>query len=157
MVDEPSTMTGQEFDDRLLAAIGRLFDEVDPVPKGVITAALGSYAWRAVDAELAALIEDSALMSAAVRGVGETRLLTFEATAVTVVVEVTELDRTRRLLGQVVPPGVCRLEIRHGTGITSVETDTLGRFSVDDVSPGPVSILCASEGREPVVTSWVSI
>lgn len=148
---------GSNADHDLLAAIGDLFDEVDPVPRGVVAAALGSFTWRDVDAELAELIEDSELAAAAVRGVGESRLLTFEAASVTVVVEVTELAGGRRLLGQVVPPGVCRLEVRHGSGTTSVETDQLGRFTIETVTPGPVSILCAGEGREPVVTSWVSI
>jgi hypothetical protein len=158
MSEEPQAgVAGSNADHDLLAALGELFDEVDPVPPDVLAAALGSFAWRDVDAELAELIEDSELAAAAVRGVGESRLLTFEAATVTVVVEVTELDGGRRLLGQVVPPGVCRLEVRHGTGSTTVETDQLGRFCIDTVPAGPVSILCAGEGREPVVTSWVSI
>jgi hypothetical protein len=142
----------------LLTRLGELFDEIDPVPDVVLEAARASFAWRTIDAELAELQDDSALTPlAGIRGHGDSRLLTFEAPAITVVVEVTEVGEERRLVGQVVPAGAQRVEIRHARITVAADVDTVGRFTVDHVPCGPVSIACASSDGTPTVTSWVSI
>lgn len=155
----PDISGGPTADDTaLLARLGELFDEIDPVPDTVIAAARASFAWRTIDAELAELQDDSAMTPlVGIRGHGDSRLLTFEAPAITVVVEVTEVGEERRLVGQVVPAGAQRVEIRHARRTVAADVDTVGRFTADHVPCGPVSIACAAADGTPTVTSWVSI
>lgn len=130
----------------------------DPVPAEVLTAARGSFTWLTIDAELAHLVEDSALEPlAGVRGAGP-RLLTFEAEESTVVVEVTATGDNRRMLGQLVSPRCADIEIRHPHGSLTVQADDLGRFAVDVIPAGPVSLACRFPGGgRQVVTSWVTV
>jgi hypothetical protein len=147
-------------DIRLLGAVRAVFEELDPVPPEVLAAARGAYSWRTVDAELAELVLDSLTTSTAgVRSTSGPRLVTFEADRLTVEVEVGETGRTRRIVGQLVPPGRAIVAVRWARGEQTVEADELGRFAVDGVPAGPVSLLCrlAEAPERPVVTSWVNI
>jgi hypothetical protein len=141
----------------MLDDIRDLFELIDPVPESVVNAARECFTWRTIDAELAELIDDSVLTPSAIRGHGDTRLLTFEASEVTIVVEVTELDGLRKLIGQVVPAGPRRLEVRHRDGVVSADVDEMGRFTAVTVPAGPVSIACACQENSSVVTSWVPV
>ena len=51
-------------DQSLLAEVRAAAAEHDPVPADVVAAAKASFTWRSIDAELAELIEDSALVGA---------------------------------------------------------------------------------------------
>lgn len=132
---------------------------LDPVPDAVLAGARGAFAWRTIDAELAELVEDSALDAlAGVRGTGP-RLLTFEAGSATVVVQVTDEGRSHRLLGQLVQPQPADIEVRHATGTVTVRADDLGRFAVDTVPSGPVRLACRFAGSpaQTVITSVVTL
>lgn len=145
-------------DRRLLGELRAVFEEVDPVPQAVLTAARESFTWRTIDTELATLNEDTLIaLESGVRGDSRSRLLTFDAEHLTVVVEVTDIGARRRLLGQLVPAGPRSIEIRHAQETTVVDTDELGRFAADSVPSGPVSIACTGEDGRSVITSWVSI
>jgi hypothetical protein len=150
-------------DEQILALLDEVrgaVTDVDPVPDDVITAAKASLTWRTIDAELAELVEDSALApTAGVRADAGPRLLTFEAATVTVVVEVTEVGEYRRMLGQLIGPQPERMQVqvRHAGGSLTVPVDEVGRFTADAVSAGPVSLLCQAPGAEPVATSWVTL
>lgn len=158
MTDEPADVR----DERLLAELRLLAGRLDPPPAELLRAARDSYTWRTVDAELAELTYDSDLDDAAlagVRGAGQRRLLTFEAPAVTVEVEVVAVGGRRRLVGQLVPPASAELGIRHGEGSTSVRADDLGRFAASDLPAGPVSVRCRLRGpdQQVVSTDWVAL
>jgi hypothetical protein len=154
---------GQDRDDVLVDELRRVAELADPVPARVLDAARGSFAWRTIDAELAALAFDSATESrseALVRSAGEGRFLTFESPVLAVEVEVTPVDSERRLVGQLVPPQRAAIEIRHAGGVLAVEADELGRFSADGVASGPVALVCRVEGEagpSTVVTDWLVI
>jgi hypothetical protein len=162
MNDDPQ-VRDQELDDELR----RLAARFDPVPDELVRAAEAAFAWRGVDAELAELAFDSLADReglALVRGGGEPRLLTFHATDLTVELEVlassaTATSAQRRLIGQLLPPGPARVEVRHPRGVLAAEVDELGRFTVERVSAGPVSLRCqqSAAGSTPVVTEWVPI
>jgi hypothetical protein len=52
------------------------------------------------------------------------------------------------------------VDIRHAEGVTSVEADTLGRFTADVVPLGSISLRCrlgADTGHASVVTGWTSL
>jgi len=155
---------GDQGDDRLLRDLGELVRRVDPVPPDVTLSARSALALRRLDAELAELLYDSALDADALAGVRSaataSRLLTFEASGVTVEVEVAAEGERRRLVGQIVPPGEARLIIRQTSGEREASADALGRFAAEDVAAGPVSIRLEAvvEGRTIVVeTGWISV
>jgi hypothetical protein len=149
---------GEEL--KLLAELVRA-GQLDPVPPELTAAAKSSFAWYTMDAELAALVYDSSEDDrelAGVRGASSTRLLTFESPALTVEVEATADGNRRRLLGQLVPPQPGRVEVRHIEGSASADVDEVGRFAVDDVPPGPVSLHCQGSGDSVAVTTdWVLV
>lgn len=141
----------------LLAAVGEMFDEVDPVPPDVVRAGYAAFTWRTIDAELAELAEDSRLVGAgSVRG-ADTRLLTFEAPSVNVVVEVTEIGDRRKLVGQLIPACSDTLRIEHPAGATTVAVDEQGLFSAEALPAGPARVALTTPGGGAVVTSWVTV
>ena len=86
------------------------------------------------------------------------RLLTFQANAVEIEVEVAATGATRRLTGQLVPPSAAAVSVRWAEGSLEAQADELGRFTVEAVPAGTVSIAITRPGDlRPVVTSWVSI
>ncbi len=151
----PGVAGGDDFDDDLLGEFRALAARLDPIPPDAIAAARSAIAWRTVDAELAEIIGDPAddKKLAGVRSPQAPELLTFEAPSLTVEVEVLERGTVRSLLGQLVPPTPGEVQVRHGAGTTTVAADEVGRFRVDDVAPGPVSLRCAAEARV-VETDW---
>jgi hypothetical protein len=143
----------------LLEQIQAAADEHDPVPGQVVAAAKASFTWRTIDEELAELVDDSVLTGAGVRAGDGTRMLTFEAGDTTVVVEILDAGASRQLTGQLIAPRPAQVEVRWQEGRAAVVADDLGRFIVDGVPAGPVSLSCRFplEDRPPLVTSWVTI
>ena len=156
---DASGVTGPDddaADDALMAELRVLAARHDPVPAEAIAAARSAFAWRTMDAELAELTGDSSVEPelAGVRGPGTPTLLTFEATELTVEVEVVvQPDGSRRLLGQLVPAGPGTLEIRHRGGTVTATADEVGRFAADAVAAGPVSLRCRVS-ESVVETDW---
>ena len=146
-----------DADRRLLDAVRAALDEHDPVPDAVVGAARGSLSWLTIDAELAALAEDSALAATGVRSTDTSRVLTFECETGVIVLEVTEADGGRRMVGQLDRPA--RLSIRHPGGQLDLDTDEHGRFQADGITAGAVSLRCVfvDAPDRPVVTSWVLV
>lgn len=147
-------------DDALTAEL-RTAGQLDDVPLETMAAAKASFLWRTVDAELAELVGDSAEEDALLAGVRSTstiRMLTFRSPTLTVEVEALDVGGRRRLIGQLVPPQGGRITVRHGGGTPAVVADEFGRFTVDDVAPGPVSLHCSGvAGAGETTTDWVVI
>ncbi len=151
-------MTDVDPRDRaLLDQIRAALDEHDPVPAAVTEAARASLTWLTVDAELAALAEDSALTATGVRSGDASRVLTFECSTGVIVLEVTVIGESRRVVGQA--DRQAHLTIRHAGGVTELDTDEHGRFQVEGIAAGPASLRCvfADAPHSPVVTSWVLV
>ncbi|HWF40672.1 MAG TPA: hypothetical protein VN683_01195 [Acidothermaceae bacterium] len=150
-MSEPST-------DPMFATLRNVIDHADPVPQAVVEAARAAYTWRTIDAELAELTADSAMASAGVRSTSAPRLLTFEGTGLEVEVEVAQTGSTRHLSGQLVPMGPAQITVRWSDGTRETTADDLGRFAVDRVPAGSVSLAILRTGADqPIVTSWISI
>jgi hypothetical protein len=136
---------------------------LDPVPSDAVAAARSIFAWRTMDAELAELTYDSVLDDRALAGIRSAepppRLLTFESPALTVEVETAASGSRRRLVGQLVPSQGARLEVRHSEGTTTAIVDDLGRFAVDDLPPGPLSLHVQGSGETAVAvtTDWILV
>jgi hypothetical protein len=129
----------------------------DRVPDDVVGAAKASFAWRSVDDELAALVYDSADDTPALVGVrgGSARQLTFEAGELTIELEVG--GATRGVVGQLSPAQAASIEFRHDGGSAFVDTDALGRFGIERVPDGPVSLRLLPAGGGRVATDWVRL
>ncbi len=165
MSDDTTAVAGTNGDDvdeaGLLAELRRLASVIDPVPAESVAAARSAFAWRTMDAELAdltvlaELTGDSAVdaMLAGVRSSAMPTMLTFDAPGLTIEVEVSEVGEERRLIGQLVPPAAGAVEVRHRGGVTSVAVDEVGRFSIDGVRAGPVSLRCSAPVTG-VETDW---
>jgi len=150
-MSEPNT-------DPMFATLRNVIDRADPVPQAVVEAARAAYTWRTIDAELAELAADSAMATTGVRSTSAPRLLTFEGAGVEVEVEVAQTGSTRHLSGQLVPMGAAQITVRWSSGSQETTADDLGRFAMDHVPAGSVSLAILREGTEqPIVTSWISI
>ena len=65
-------------------------------------------------------------------------------------------EASRRLVGQLIPPAEMTVELVASEGVTSVDTDHLGRFTFDDVAAGPVRLVVLDpDGGALVQTEWV--
>lgn len=149
-------------EEHLLERLRELAGRRDAPPPHVVEAARAAFSWRTIDRELAELTYDSQADErplAGVRGDAGPRMLTFECPSLTVECEITEVGSRRRLVGQVVPPQSAHLQARRGDGATvPIEADELGRFTVDDLEPGPLSLRCEpATGGGAVETGWLTI
>ncbi|HEY3924197.1 MAG TPA: hypothetical protein VGL75_06505 [Acidothermaceae bacterium] len=150
-MSEPAT-------DPIFATLSNMIDRADPVPQAVVDAARAAYTWRTIDAELAELTADSLMATSGVRSTSAPRLLTFEGAGIEVEVEVAHTGSTRHLSGQVVPMGPAQITVRWSGGTQETTADELGRFAVDRVPAGSVSLAILRTGADqPIVTSWISI
>ncbi|MGO9082463.1 MAG: hypothetical protein ACLQDY_26115 [Streptosporangiaceae bacterium] len=170
MTDEPGDAELAPDDIELENALRRVAARADPVPPGLAQAALGAFAWRTIDADLAALSFDSQAaeqqdenqpdkrrQAALVRGGRPERLVSFTAEGLTIEAEVIAEGGAVRMLGQLMPPQPARIEVRHQDETVTTQADELGRFSAGPLRAGPVSLRCtlAAPGARPVVTDWI--
>lgn len=150
MPDDPVHLTArlQETDD-------------DPAPAALLAAARAAYSWRTVDTDLRRPSYDSLLDEALspTRGGQDARLLRFEAGDVALDLEVALDGDGRTLVGQVSPAAAAEVTVRHGGAEeTTVTTDELGRFALDGVRRGPLSVRCQVwEPRVELYTDWLLI
>ena len=150
------------YDEELLARLTGVVRRIDAVPEEVLQAARGSYTWRTIDSELAEIAYDSLLDEdalARVRSGAQPRQITFEASDLTIELEVAVVADRRRIVGQLIPTQPAAVDIRHPSGRLSVEADELGRFVAEGTIVGPVSLSCTLEGgeRKTVNTDWIVI
>ena len=142
-------------DDALLTDLRALTALHDPVPLDPVAAARSAVAWLTMDAELAELTADTSVepQLMGVRGTTPPTLLTFDASDLTVEVEIMDDGGGRRLLGQLVPPAPGVVEVRHRGGRSVVHADEIGRFTTGHVAAGPLSLRC-DVGARVVQTDW---
>jgi hypothetical protein len=149
-------------DEQLMDELRAFFAKVDPVPPLVIEAAKASLGWRRLDADLAELLSDSALVEgsfALTRGnEAAARAVTFSSGELTIDIEVHVDDGSRTLLGQLSPPAAAHIDIQavHEAWF-SAEADRLGRFRVRLPSGGPIRLRVLDSDGSPVETSWITV
>lgn len=152
-------------DELLLAELRSLFAKVDPVPPLVTEGAKASLGWRRLDAELAELLNDSALeeeSAALTRGAGTpVRSVTFAARELTLDIEIHVDGEKRTVLGQLAPAGLATIEIQTvDEALLSAQTDRLGRFRANLPAGGPIRlrVIDPAHRRAAVIeTSWISV
>ncbi|MBW0113936.1 hypothetical protein [Pseudonocardia abyssalis] len=139
-------MSTEPDDTALLDELAALLGPQHEPPPEVLHAARATFTWRTVDAEIAALTYDSLLDDApvGVRASAQPRILTFEAGALTIEVELVTAPAGRRMLGQLVPAQEAELELLgDGEVLFTGSADALGRFSVQLTrEPRRVTLRC---------------
>ena len=162
--EEPRVALGDLDDERLLAALREVIGDGQPTPSFSADLAKRSYGLRAADAELAALVSDSALAAtvATVRSGAPSRLAVFEAAGLSVEIEI-EIEPARgrrswRLTGQLTPAGPARIQVRRQhSEAAAIDADDRGRFAADDLQAGPLSLLCRRPGLPAAATEWIVV
>jgi hypothetical protein len=152
-------------DDELLGGLRELFDRVDPPPQEVTEFARAALGWRSLEADLAELLEDSALetgLATATRsGAATSRRLSFRGAELAIEVEVgPEAEGSRRVMGMLVPAsGMVTIEVQELEGgiLATVETDVLGRFRLELPDARRIRFRVARSDGPPVESSWVSL
>jgi hypothetical protein len=147
-------------DEALLARLGHLADQIDPVPESTYQLAHAALALRSIDSELAELVDDSDLHAdelTAVRGMAEVRLLSYQTDDVAIELQVARQDRGHSVLGQVIGAAVGEIRIDTATRAETVPVDDLGQFTLDGLPGGPFRIRLTGPGGTPVTTDWTTL
>jgi hypothetical protein len=144
--------------DELFEELRSVLHRTDPVPAEVTDFAKTALGWRRLDAELAELLEDSALESespALARGTAGVRSLTFRSDELTIDVEV----QPGMLLGQLAPAAAATIELQveNGDVAATAESDALGRFRLPLEGDGRFRLRVLRPGAPAVETSWFSL
>lgn len=143
-------------EDEMMAELRRIAGQVDPVPELVIDNGRAALSTRALDAELAELLLDSALESAQVRGAGEqVRLLSFQLEDVLLEVQAEYAGDEVSLRGLVDGAGG-EVDVEAGGGAggrRTVPIDADGGFATR-LPRGAARFRLRSRGGV-VTTSWV--
>jgi hypothetical protein len=140
-------------DDELLDQLREAVAEADLVTDRERATARAAFTWRTVDAELAELLHDSALESAAVRGSDTARTLSFASGPLTLEVEID--DETVR--GQVVGATVESVLLQRSSADDQpMDVDPLGFFRLDGVVTGPVRFVVQA-GDWTLTSPWVAL
>ncbi len=143
-------------DDALLARLRAVANEVDPVPADVRAFASAAFALRDLDAELAVLVHDSAtrdLELSGVRGDDDVRLLSYDAAAVGIELQVVVRGDRRDVMGQVVGAATA-VALETGAGEHEVSPDGSGIFRAEDLAPGRVRVRLTTPSGLTVLTPW---
>ena len=144
-------------DDQLLAELREALHSAQQVPAGFIVAGKAAFAWRTVDAELAALADESS-DSESLAGVraerAAVRALSFLASDISIELEVT----ADALLGQLVParPGTIELQTQDGGVEHAATIDESGWFAIRPL-PSSMFRLHLRTATDNVITEWVTL
>jgi hypothetical protein len=145
--------------DELLDELRTVLRRTDPVPAEVTDFAKAALGLRRLDAQLAELLQDSALESespALARGTADVRSLTFRSAELTIDVDI----QGDMLLGQLAPPpaaATVELQLENRDVGASADVDTLGRFRLALAGDGRFRLRVLRPGTSVVETSWFSL
>jgi hypothetical protein len=143
-------------DEQLLAELREALNTAEEVPAGFVAAGKAAFAWRTVDAELAALAQETSDVDslAGVRAErAAVRALSFSASDISIELEVTP----DALLGQLVParPGTIEVQTQEG-GRQTVTVDESGWFAIRPL-PSTMFRLHLQTANDNVITEWVRL
>lgn len=149
-------------DEQIFSQVRAAVAELDSVPPYVLEVARSTFRWRWVDDELARLTYDSEAHGAelaGVRGPSTLRLLTFESDEATLDLQIVADKERRAIIGEISPRGRAEVQVVHPNGTSTLATDEQGRFRIEDIVSGSVSLRCRllSDDNRVVATGWLSL
>lgn len=134
-----------ELDAVVLGNVRRLWSVADPVPVDLVDQVL--FALDVADLDVEFLRCGNRLGLAAARGDEQTRLITFDGSTLTIMVNITaNADGTARVDGWITPAACHPVELRTSAGELSSASDDGGRFSFDSVARGLTQLLVRAGG-----------
>lgn len=143
-------------DERLLAELRDALLATQLVPREFVAAGKAAFAWRTVDAELAALSYDSSTAEALAGTRAEhagVRALSFRASDVSVELEV----MSDAVLGQLVPPRPGQIEVQsQDDARQQVTADETGWFTIRPL-PRTTFRLHVRTASANLITEWVTL
>lgn len=142
-------------DNELLRELADAVD-VPSMPDSLRESCLGLLAWRTVDADLAQLLETSAL--AGVRS-SEADTIVFSTTPGPgyqdgTTIELTLGERLGAVVGRISPPAPGDIKVQTRNGIVSAPVDDEGRFHIPTIVRGAFRLRVELTDRRAMVTSW---
>jgi hypothetical protein len=149
-------------DEAFAEQLRQLALEADPVPDLVYESARAALSLRRLDAELAAMVHDSLIDGMAdIRGPlddseGEVRMVTFEASGVSISAQISTSATGRSLLGQVAGADVTSVTVQTPRGSHSAEVAESGVFRLAELPSGSVRLLIATSTGE-LVGDWITV
>lgn len=139
--DEWAAQLIDASDDAVLAELARLYDQLDPVPDGLVERIGFTLTLADLEVELARLTMETREPVGA-RGEERARTVTFASDSLTAMVTVTPLDGGRfRIDGWLAPGAALDVELRADTGDLRTTADTDGRFDFATVRSGLVQLV----------------
>jgi hypothetical protein len=153
---------GELDDEQLLAALGEVLRASEPAPSWWVELAKASYDLLTADTELAQLTSDSGLATAQspLRAAAAPRLTVFDTRdlSVEILIEPRVRAGTWRLIGQLTPAAPARIQVRQPQAEPFwIDADDLGRFIIDQLRDGLLSLICTRPGLRSAVTEWIAI
>ena len=144
-------------DEKLIQALRQALSAADEVPPAFVEAGKEAFAWRTIDAELAALTYDSALEPPAALAIRSEsailRSLTFASDGWTVEIELTP----DAVLGQLDPPEPGTVVARGDGGkLIATEVDELGFFVLGPPPATPYRLVCTTRSGTTIITGWIT-
>ncbi|WP_427892684.1 hypothetical protein ACQHIV_07250 [Kribbella sp. GL6] len=144
-------------DEKLIEALRVAFADADDVPAAFVEAGKAAFAWRTIDAELAALTYDSALHPPAALAVRSEsavlRSMTFASDGWTVELELTP----DAVLGQLDPPEDGSVTARGDGGtLATADIDELGFFVLGPPPTVPYRLVCSTRSGITILTGWIT-
>jgi hypothetical protein len=167
MMNDDTELTEQPDDVTLLAAVSRLWAQVDPPPEGLAEGALARIAVEDLEIELLTLVETNGAMTGVRHAAPEEGpetgawMLEYEGPDLRIYVRLTRIEDRTRLDGWVVPvtPLVVQLRADGGDDELESEVDEYGRFEFPTTTPGlsRLTFVDATSGARPRVTPpfWI--
>ncbi len=142
-------------DGAFIAALREGLRASDPVPGDVSEFAKATFAWRDIDAALAAIAFDSVEedVPSEVRSSATARMISFQAGQWMIDIEFDE--PSGRVIGAISPEAAYTVEIHSPGAYFNADSDEQGRFEATGVSPGPLSLVLRFTDGPVVKTQWV--
>lgn len=142
----------------LLAELARIYEQLDPVPEGLVERIGFTLTLADLEVELARLTAETREPVGA-RGEERVRTVTFSSDSLTAMVTVTPQDvGLFRIDGWLAPGAALRVELRTDHGSLHTAADGDGRFDFDELRGGLVQLVihpttgCEVRLASPVVT-----
>ena len=150
-------------DAALLAELARIYEQIDPVPEGLVERIGFTLTLADLEIELARLTSETREPVGA-RGEERARTVTFSSESLTTMVTITPQDRGQfRIDGWLAPGAALAVELRTDHGSLRTTSDLDGRFEFVEVRRGLVQLVIhPTDGSEielgsPVVTPAVEL
>lgn len=160
MTNSDEIMLDTPEDDALLLRLRTVAADADPVPALVRDLAKAAFSLRDLDAELAVLVLDSDAPGqelAGVRGGAEVRLLSYEAAAVGLELQVARRGGHSSVVGQVVGPPPARVVVETERQEHVVSPDTSGVFTLEGLDAARLRVKLGYDDDTTVTTPWTSL